>query len=313
MPWYVRRASLRDQADLADLCRAAVGPDDYVIRDLEGLILREVVHVALGAKDEVVGMMAYRPCIDGSAWIGQARTHPDYRRLGVARALVESFVGLARASNTPAIRLWSESTNAEAVASFTAVGFREVARFARVVSLPARGPPKARPRAFDEALCRQVSGSSIVAKGRGYVFHDGTFVPASRPVVFVLAAHGLFRAWNGNLLALASPSGNPDKAYAFTPWAGPVGELFEEACRQAAQAGCGSVEAFLPYDRGVIGEARRAGFEPGSWGRAAILCELGVPAANLRRRGRRTYGELAAHRGGRDRSAGGPHEDRWNR
>jgi len=55
MMWYVRRASLHDKAALEELCRDAVGPDDYVLLDLEDLILRSVVHVALEGRDRIVG------------------------------------------------------------------------------------------------------------------------------------------------------------------------------------------------------------------------------------------------------------------
>lgn len=297
MTWYVRRASLRDRDALVKLCTVSVGPDDYVVHFLDDMILKEVVNVALGGDGRAIGMMAYRRCVDGAAWLGQARTHPDFRRQGVARALVDSFVGLARASGVPALRLWSESTNQEAIASFTACGFKEIARFVRVVGPSARGKAKAAPRTFDEDLWRQIAGSTIVARGRGYVSHDWTFVPATRPVAFVLVSQGLFRAWDGNLFTIARPSGDLEQAFAFTMWSGRPSELLSEACRQAAMVGRAHVETFLPHDRDLLAEARRAGFEPGSWGREAIFCELPVTAATFTRRVRPTYGELAGQRG----------------
>ena len=297
MTWYVRRASLRDRDALVKLCRATMGPDDYVIDYLDDLILRGVVHIALGPKERVVGMMSYTPCIDGSAWLGQARTHPDFRRQGVARALVDSFVGVARAGNVPVLRLWSEATNQEGIATFTATGFREVARFSRVVASAARGPPKSAPLRFDESLCRAVTSSPVVAKGRGYVHHDGYFVPASRPVVFALASLGLFRGWEGNLLSLERSSAARRETFEFTFWSGDPESVLPEACRLAAQAGKANVATFVPRHRDLLAASRREGFQVGSWAREAIVSELPIAPSNLRKRMRPTYGELAAKRG----------------
>ncbi len=292
----MRRASLHDKAALEDLCRAAVGADDYVLEELEDLILRSVVHIATDREDRLIGMASYQPLIDGSAWLGQARTHPDFRRQGVARAIVDSFVGLSRMSNVHALRLWSDATNTEGIAAFTAAGFTEVGRFTRLVAAAARGTPKAKPRSFDEDLWRQLSHSSIVVKGHGYVSHKWYFLPATRPVVFALAAKGSFHDWGPNVISLASRERGDDLW--FTIWSGDVGEAFEEVCRQAYAEGKVRVDTFVPHDAGIITQARRAGFEPGRWGQEAVLAELPVATVVARKRVRPTYGELAAKRSG---------------
>ena len=327
MTWYVRRASIRDKPALEALCREAVGPEDYVIGSLQDTILRSVVHIALGEKDRLVGMMAYVPCVDGSAWLSKARTHPDFRRQGVAHAIIDSFAGLARVGNVPTLRLWSEATNEEGLASFAAAGFKEVARFARVTreALPhartpsrldsASGGPRSTPCAFTEDLWRKVTASAFVAKGNGYVHHDNAFLPASRPVAFALAAKGVFRAWNGNLLAV-SKDGEREEEMWFTAWAGDLPELLSEAGRLASEKRRSHTQTFLPNDPELLREAEIAGFNPASWGKEAVLAELSISPGHLRRRVRPTYGELAATRSGHGHAQG---EDdglgwaRWNR
>ncbi len=299
MTWRVRRASLHDRPELRALCAAAVGPDDYVIRHLEWELLHSVVHVALGPKDEIAGMTVYRPCIDGSGWLAMARTHPDVRRQGVNRALVQSFIGLARVAGVPFLRLWTNAGNAEGVATFTALGFRQVGRFARVEAAAARGATRARPRRFDEDLWRQVEGSALLAKGNRYVAHGWSFVSTARPVVFSIAAKGDLVDWERNVLALPRPPEAMDReALQFAMWAGDPRELLAEACRQADAAGLERAGTYLPHDRALLAEARRAGFEVVPWGDEAILCELAVPITTLRKRVRPTYGELAAAREG---------------
>lgn len=300
MTWRVRRASLHDSSELKALCKASVGDDDYVIRHLEWELLHSVVHVALDRRDRIVGMTVYRPCIDGSGWLAMARTHPDVRRQGVNRALVESFVGMARVSGIPILRLWTNAGNEEGVATFGALGFQEVARFARIEAAAARGPQKAQPRPFDEDLWRRVEDSAIVAKGHRYVAHGWSFVPATRPVVFAIAAKGHVRSWDGNVLALPEPPEKMDPtALQFTVWAGDLAGVLAEACREANAAGRDRAGTYIPHDRGLLAEARRSGFEVVPWGDEAILCELAVPTANLRKRVRPTFGELAAVREGR--------------
>lgn len=323
MNWSVRRASLRDVPSLVTLCKEAVGPDDYVIDEIEESVLRSVVHVALQGTERIVGMMSYRPCLDGSAWLSQARTHPDFRRQGVARAIINSFVGLARNSRVPTIRLWSESTNREGVASFSALGFKEVGRFVRMRGVAAslsRGDRRsmgaslsAKPLRFDETLWRRVSASPIVAKGSGYVYQEWGFLPATRPVAFALAAKGLFREWEGNLVALGEHPERSEDLWV-TMWDGSLSRTLAAATRFAALQDRRHADVFLPKESDLLAEARSAGFEAGSWGREAVVAELHVGSGGRARRTRPTYAELAARREGR----GTTHEHnslgwaRWN-
>jgi GNAT superfamily N-acetyltransferase len=297
MTWYVRRASMHDKLALEALCLDAVGPDDYVLPYLDDLILRSVVHVALAEKDRVVGMMSYRPALDGTGWLGQARTHPEFRRQGVASALIDSFVGIARASNVPALRLWSDASNEDGIASFSSCGFHEVGRFGRVKGAAARGVPKSLPSAFDEDLWKEVNGASVIRKGKGYAHHEHAFVSATRPVVFAVAAKRAFRRWDRNVLSLQEQRERDDELW-FTMWAGDAAEVLAEVCRLAYSLGRAHVQTFLPYDRELLSEARRAGYEEGTWGKEAVLAELLVPAGHIRKRTRPTYGELAAKRFG---------------
>ena len=318
MTWRVRRASLHDLDALAALCRASVGPDDYVLHYLEWELLHSVVRVALDDDGRIVGMAVYRPCIDGSGWLAMARTHPNHRREGVNRAILDTMVGMARTSRVPFLRLWTDASNADGVAAFRASGFREVARFARVHGPSARGTLRAGPRSFDEDLARQVESSPIVRDGRGYVAHDWGFVPATRSTVFAVAARGALRAWGRNLIAVPDMRGHdiPD-LLEVRLWAGEPEALFEEACRQAAAAGRSQVGTYIPHARDLLQGARRAGFETIDWGAEAILCELAVPPSEIRKRTRPTYGELAAKRGGH--THGNTHGNdalgwaRWNR
>ena len=102
--WEIRRASLSDRDALVELCTAAAGPDDYPIAIMDDMILCGVWHVAMSG-NRIVGATHYRDAIDGTGWLAAARTHREFRQRGVASTLVESFVGLARRTHVPALRL----------------------------------------------------------------------------------------------------------------------------------------------------------------------------------------------------------------
>ena len=299
MSWSVRRATRDDMPELAALCSASVGRDDYVIEGLPWELRHSVVHVALDPKDRIVGMTVYRTCIDGSGWLAMARTHPMVRRKGVNRALVESFVAKARESGVPFLRLWTNATNAEGTATFAALGFREVGWFVRIESDAARGPTKATRRPLDESLWRRIEESSLVKMGRGYVPHGWSFVPATRAVASAIAAKDGFWAWDENVLVLQEPPADAEpEAAQFAVWAGRPQPLLEEACRQAAAAGHARAGTYVPLESSLLSEARRVGFQVVPWGSEAILCELAVPAGEERG----PIGATGSARAGRTRS-----------
>jgi|GEM_PF-1905191 len=320
--WRTRRASLYDEAALADLCRAAVGPDDYVVEFLEDLLLRGVTYVALDG-DRIVGMMTYQEVFDGSAWLGQARTHPAYRRRGVASALVEVLEGLAGRKGVRAARLLTEAANRAGVASFTRAGFREVARFARFsakASVESPRFPLAQLR-FTEDLWAALERSPFVRQGKGYVSYGYVFVRFDRATAHYLASLGALWEWDGHVVLLdeVREAFSEDLLNA-TPLLGPPEEILRDLPRISRARGASRVETFLPLDRRFVAHAHEAGFEPATWGQEAILAEKPLVAAKAPARTRKTYAELYASRSrftgptsaAHGHGASDVHEDRWN-
>ncbi len=322
--WDVRRASLHDRDALAALCAATVGPDDYVIGMLEGMILRGVVHVALDG-DRIVGMMHYTETIDHSGWLGAARTHPDYRRKGVASALMRSFAGLASRSRIPALRLWSSARNKAGNSAAVACGFAEVARFTRIRRKTAPGPARAVPLAFDPAIVEEVSASPLLGRANGYVPYDWYFVALSPANVHLLASAGAFHRVAGGLAVFSvHPETEEAKALELGLVAGDAAKILRAMPSAARALGYREVHSFLPHDEEVLEAARAAGFENEEWGQEAVLLERAIQLGPASYRKRPTYAEIAAgkrtgyaamallapkHEHGRT----GPHEDRWNR
>ena len=322
-PWTSRRASLRDRDTIAYLCRAAVGEDDYLPEYLDDLILRGVTFVAFDDA-RIVGTMTYHEALDGTAWLSGARTHPDYQRRGVARALVSALENLARLKGLKALRLWTEATNEAGIATFQAAGFLEVARIARFVA-DASGTRAVAPKALNlsEDLWASIEASAVLKASNGYAHAGEGFVRVDRPTLHALVNRRLLLGWNGNGAVLEPYDGPRESVLGVHPVFGDVREILRAAPALARAQGHASVETFLPHARRFLEVARSLGYAYGTWAREAILCEKSLSVSTVVLRKRKTvaeinaskrsgYGALARLAPAHGHGQAGPHEDRWN-
>jgi len=292
--WEIRRASLADRDALVEVCSAAAGPNDYPIAVMEDMILRGVWHVALD-RDRLIGAMHYRDALDGSGWLAAARTHPSYRRRGVASALLASFVGLAQRKGAPSLRLWSEAANDAGRASAASAGFREVAKFSRVTQSTARAARSSAPVAFSDALLSRLQASRLLRLARGYLPYASTFLSSSPPSVYLLCAKRSLRETGDGIVCMShSGEGSEETVLECGVAAGGASAVLRSLARAGAGLGFEEVAACLPCDPDVLASARLAGFRPASWGREAILFEKWIEVRPVPRRTRPTYAELAA-------------------
>ncbi len=279
MTWRVRRATLDDLDRLKALCVASVGRHDYAIAYLPWELLHSVVHIATDPRGRFVGMAVYRPVLDGSGWLAMARTHPRYRRRGVNRAIVESFVDLARRARAPCVRLWTNRTNAEGIGAFQALGFLEVARFTRVQARRRLGPLRSELRLGTAPLWRQIARSPVLHAGNRFAAQGWEFVRVDRRLFGIIASLSPLRGWGANLLGtpeIPRPV-DSDSPLQFTVWNGSVKACLEEGRRLAAVEGRSHVGAYVPHRPEYLRAARGAGYAVVPWGSEAILCERRVP------------------------------------
>ncbi len=284
MDWTIRRASLRDKRALARLCKAAVGSNDYVLDVLGDTILNETILVALDYDGSIIGMMSYRQSIDGCGWLGMMRTHPDFQRKGVARALIIKALSLAHSSRAQSLRFWSDYDNVAANAVAKNSGFKAAGEFVRMNATAIKGMTKAKKLSFGENLWRLVEQSSIIKEGNGFLCHDWCFVPATRTVLFELSVKGTLRGWEENLISFLPEKDRFTNSLEVTPLTGRLGELLTESRFQARRHGCTRVSAFIPNNKGLIDTAKKAGFQIGHWGIVANLYELPLKRATSHHR-----------------------------
>jgi len=187
---HVRIARPDDVSPLAELCRAAVGPHDYVLDYLPEM-LRDRVAIVAEDGGRIVAMAGITECADRALWIGQMRTHPGYRRRGFARMLLAHAAARAERERRPALRLWASHGNVASRALFAAAGFREVAAYTRLTAraLTGRGPTLRPDRRGDEAY-RLWRRSLFRLAGRGYLSYQWHFLPMTLRMTRILAPGG---------------------------------------------------------------------------------------------------------------------------
>ncbi len=125
MKFTTRKATILDYRSIVRLCRRAVGPPDYVTSILKYLITDGGLLLAF-CEENLVGITNFERCIDGSVWLGQARTDPSWRRKGVAMVLQRAVARSARKEGIKVIRMWVLERNLPGNAVSEKGGFRPV-------------------------------------------------------------------------------------------------------------------------------------------------------------------------------------------
>lgn len=272
--WTTRPASDADLPALRDLCTASVGADDYVLGFLQRFVRESVTLVALDGP-RLVGMMVYDDTPDGSVWLHAARTHPEYRRQGVATALNRAAAELACSRQRDSLRLWGDASNTASVLAARRDGFEERGRFTRMrVRASPERPEVPLARVDVEDRWTILASAPFVRSGGGYLFHDFYFLPLTRPNAEWLARERALLAFGPNVVSVSEDFEDLwGKDLQVQLVAGDARAILRAAPGIAAARGADRVESFLPHDPVLLGIAREAGFELMDWGREAILFE----------------------------------------
>ena len=276
MPVRIRFGTLRDKAGLATMCRRAVGPEDYVLELLRPALRRGGVLLAVDGK-RVVGMMNTVDCLGGGLWLSMARTDPDYRRKGVASALLERAVREGKVRGHRQVRLWSNADNPAGNATARANGFREVGRFFGALHDPAKGRLLSHV-AYDAAAVWELTRDSpLVAGGGGYIHLEWSFLPYTRGIAEEIVERGWVRTLGESVLACRSEEHFEALDWLeFTILAGNVTTALREGSRLAGFRGAGGAFTYLPQLPAHHRSARAAEYRVVPWATDAVLFEKGI-------------------------------------
>ncbi len=274
--WPTRIATIDDLKAITDLCIATMGQDDYVIFMLEDLITNAKT-VIIEDQGKVIGTTTYRMQKDGSAWLSSARTHPDYRRQGVAAAIMHRCEDIAKEEGVRQLRLWTEGDNEEGKGAFIGLGFKEVGRFTRMSAPPAEGlVEELRLLSANETLWQKIRRSEMMTLSRGYFNHGFGFLKLTSSLIKTLGDEGYLYGWGPNVGVMSY--------YMFASQMTLEGQVLLDDPRKAIAdlpaitglSGLERVHIFIPSNADLIAAARASGFDLIEWGYEAILCEKEV-------------------------------------
>lgn len=107
-------------------------PGSVFALDFSGLKATDVTVWSAWRSDEIVGIGALRDLADGTGEVKSMRTHPDFLRHGVAAALLEHIIGVARSRGMTRLSLETGSGAyfEPALALYRRKGFLDGAEFA---------------------------------------------------------------------------------------------------------------------------------------------------------------------------------------
>lgn len=272
---HVQLARPADLKSLATLCRAAVGPDDYVLEYLPEMIAhKEILVTVVGGR--IRALTGLTECADGALWIGQLRTHPRWRRRGLARMLLDHAYARIVRERRPGLRLWTSQRNIAARELFESNGFRRVTMFTRMVAQPLPG---------DQVPTIKLSGTRIPlprwerslfgTQGKGYLDYHWRFTRLNELLVRKLLARGQLLGNSRSMALVWTEDENDTDLHVAVLTGGKDGLVL--ARRAAGARRFSNVQAFLPRTRRSLAVARQAGFKTASWGTRAILYERPAP------------------------------------
>jgi GNAT superfamily N-acetyltransferase len=277
----VRIALQSDYSGLVRLCRRAVGPGDYVIRYLRDAIGKRGVFMAF-EEGRLVGMSDFRRCVDGSGWLGMARTDPDWRRRGVALFLQRSIATHARKKGIRTLRMWVRGSNGPALKAAEKGGFRQACEAVHVSHLfrPRKEQGRLmRVKTVDGKLAKSILESNYLTRMNGCLGYGWHFVKPDRNVLGRLARSGELFQTDQTVFLLskqdyaATDGEGPRRIREFSILLGPAKESISRVKDSARAMGLSLVGSYLPRDARLLRMARAEGFRVDSWGDRCIVFE----------------------------------------
>lgn len=203
--YTIRRLTAEHEAQVRELCRAAVSWEDYVPRIFSRWVAEPQAEVLGSFEGErLVAMARYSLQEDGTAWFEGARVHPQHRNRGLATTLARELMKRATLRGARVARLITSQDNLPARRHLEKLGFRvrgkwliaELARAERAVHEPTT-PSDAR------SLWRGLRRSAGYLRGAGLYGISSTFYRLNEPALRRFVGEGGVWAVRGGLALLA--------------------------------------------------------------------------------------------------------------
>lgn len=109
-------------AALEALCFSLPWTEEMIANELKKT---NCIYLAALDNDKLIGYIGMQSVLD-EGYINNVAVHPDYRRQGVASALLSNLIELARQSQLAFLTLEVRKSNSSAIALYTGFGFTPV-------------------------------------------------------------------------------------------------------------------------------------------------------------------------------------------
>ena len=275
-----RIARPSDFQPVAKLCRRAAGPRDYVLSILRETIERGGLFLALN-DSELVGMTNFEKCMDGSGWLGMARTDPDWRRSGVAIFLQERITAHAKKGGITTLRLMASSRNRPSIGAIRKGEFKQVCEAAHIsyhfktTGKDTSIPPCSR---VSETQLDTILDSEYLSQMNGYLPYNRRFVKANERLLKMIFRRGEVYAMGGAAFILTEPKKIfRERATSLSLLTGKVTDSFTRSKDAAKALGVQVMGAYIPYNRYLVRTAEELGFRREHWGHHCLVFERNIP------------------------------------
>jgi GNAT superfamily N-acetyltransferase len=292
-----RLATPEDRAAIREVCLSAVGPDDYVLHDIDSWSRTGEISLAEDGAGGVLGIIRTIDLPDGSAWLGSIRTVKGAQRRGVATELTGAAMARAKRRGMTRARMLISSKNTPSLGVAAKSGFDEVFRAAvlekgeegadpeDVIRKTRPGPPAARgaglyfhPTGSPEALVAlakplgrgELTESPIIRGLRGFAGLFFMFVSAENEVLERCAPRTVPVFVDGERFIFTANRTEP--WHALQPLTHGPG-VAKAAVRALEIGGVGEGLVYLPMDERFHRAYIEAGFEYSKWAREAVVLE----------------------------------------
>lgn len=272
----VRSARPADRSMIVDLCREAMGEDDYLIRNVDAWFVPGEVVVA-EVNDRVVGVVRGQRLMDGSLWVSGVRVHPDFRGLGIAGMMTLHRVREAENEGVRTARMLVSAENTASLRVCEKTGFEKVLELAVYTREGREGPrishldgQESLPGLTREPLTMtEVSGSTFMEGMNGFVGLFFQFIRMDDRCAGRLSGSGRVFSFEGNGRFVMSPSEGFSWMTVQVIRDHPA--LPSRLAHLLERTGGAT---FLPVnDPGILRRYADAGFTPSEWAERAFVLE----------------------------------------
>jgi GNAT superfamily N-acetyltransferase len=277
-----RTARQSDYDGAAELCRRAVGRNDYVLPILKRLISSGGLFLALDGT-RIIGITNYKKLLDDSGWISSARTDPDYRGKRVAGLLQRAIAAKARKDGADTLRMWINKTNTPSIRAATRGGFKPVAEMIHE-SKNVGKIAKIKIERFEDPTLQEIKeilNSNYLRQMNGYFACNWWLAKASEKVIRSIAKVGELYKSNEGVFYLPEEHEiwGTRQHNEFAPLSGYLNNLLAAIEKFVPVTGARSTGSFFPYNRHYMQVARERGYKAEDWGNHCVLFEKRITRA----------------------------------